>query len=495
MTRASPDDGRPNSSRVRPRAGERATDGDDRARFARDDRHSRPASADGQSASASGDGQASSEAGDGHARTTTSDGHVQTSPGDGHARTTTGNGAVRTTSGNGQRSLPPSGGGGDGRGGGRITGLLDSARGLYGLFALSWLIAIALIVQLIRAGGFYQVAANTRVLDFLGRAGIIQLTNTDIGSFLGSVTDSKYFVQSNDYIDWIVVGVAVVVFVLVWALKAAQFHSLARYCGVRGTFDQHARAYFYGHGINRIFPFNMGNVASAAVLEGQGVPLERGSQVVYLAQLFLAFEIVVFAGYGLLALGYTKWLSEIGWPVAFLTGAYLLTRARRGSQGPTLRHHAAYARQAISALTRDRWLVTKLAAMSIVAFFGVEMTVYLITQAFTTTYVILNIQFDVIVMAVVGGYLARFIIVTPGGLGQWEWGFALPLYIGGMGMPEAASAALLMTGVRYMTGGLFFALMMLVKGVETNLARVMKIFRGEAVVRPEPTPQPETLEA
>jgi hypothetical protein len=64
-----------------------------------------------------------------------------------------------------------------------------------------------------------------------------------------------------------------------------------------------------------------------------------------------------------------------------------------------------------------------------------------------------------------------------------------------MGMPEAASAALLMTGVRYLTGGLFFALMMVAKGVETNLARVMEIFRGDVAARPEPAPQPEGAEA
>jgi hypothetical protein len=453
MSRASPDDGRPNSSRT-------------------------PARSDAQPRSEAAD----ITTGDGHARFTR-DGHARAAPDD-HAR-------AAPDDGDGKR--PPTTG--DGRRGGRLVGLLDSARGLYGPFALAWLLGIALIVQLIRAGGFWQIAANTRALDFLGRAGILRLTNSDIGTFLAGLPEAKFYIQSNDYIDWVVVGVALIVFVLVWALKAAQFHSLAGFCGIRGSFEQHARAYFYGHGINRIFPFNMGNVASAAVLEGQGVALERGAQVVYLAQLFLAFEIVVFALYGLLAEGYTKWLSEIGWPAAFLAGAYVLTRARRGSQAPTLRQHAGYARQAINALTSDRWLVTKLAALSIVAFFGVEMTVYLITQAFTTTYVILNIQFDVIVMAVVGGYLARFIIVTPGGLGQWEWGFALPLYIGGMGMPEAASAALLMTGVRYMTGGLFFALMMLVKGVETNLGRVMAIFRGEAAGAPEPTPQPETQEA
>jgi uncharacterized membrane protein YbhN (UPF0104 family) len=471
MSQASPEDSRPNTRR---------THGDGDGRFSR--ARSTPASTDAVPvASSTSEQPAQFLASDGHASAAT-----EVDGGDGHGAGPDG-GDGNGSGGDGRR------GGRDGRRG-RVAVLLDSARGMYGPFALAWVIGALLIIQLVRAGGFWQIAANTRVLDFLGRAGIVRLTNSDIGSFLGGLPEAKYYVQANDYIDWVVVAVAVVVFVLVWALKAAQFHSLARYLGIRGSFEQHARAYFYGHGINRIFPFNMGNVASAAVLEGQGVPLERGAQVVYLAQLFLAFEIAVFALYALLAQGYTKWLSEIGWPAAFLAGAYLLTRARRGS-GQGLRHHALQARQAIATLSRDRWLMTKLATLSIVAFFGVEMTVYLITQAFTTTYVILNIEFNVIVMAVVGGYLARFIIVTPGGLGQWEWGFALPLYIGGMGMPEAASAALLMTGVRYLTGGLFFTLMMLVKGVETSLPRVMEILRGEATAPPEPAPQPEGARA
>jgi uncharacterized membrane protein YbhN (UPF0104 family) len=365
-----------------------------------------------------------------------------------------------------------------------LRGLRESGGGLFGPFALSWLIAIAMIVQLVRAGGFWQVAANTRVLDLLGRAGIVRLTDTDVGSFVGGVPDAKFFLQSNDYIDWIALGAAIVVFIVVWWLKSLQFHSLARFCGGRGSFDQHARAYFYGHGVGRLFPYNMGNVASASALEGQGMPLARASQVVYLGSLFIVFETVVFAAYGLLAQGYTKWLGEIGWPVAILAAAYFITRARRGSAtGVSLRQHAVFARQAIRALATDRLLLIKLAVLSLVAFFGVEMTVYLITQAFTTTYVILNVQFEVIVMAVVGGYLARLIPVTPGGLGQWEWGFALPLYVGGMGMPEAASAALLVTAVRYTTGGLFFAAMLLMRGVETNLTRVMTIFKAPAPTR------------
>jgi uncharacterized membrane protein YbhN (UPF0104 family) len=98
------------------------------------------------------------------------------------------------------------------------------------------------------------------------------------------------------------------------------------------------------------------------------------------------------------------------------------------------------------------------------------------------------VKFNVIIMAVVGGYLARLIQVTPGGLGQWEWGFALPLYVNGMGMPEAVSIALLMTVLRYATGGLAFLSMMLVKGVETDRNRVLDIFRS-----PEPEPGTEAV--
>ncbi len=383
---------------------------------------------------------------------------------------------------------PAAGGPGAGVIGRSTQAVMQRGRGLFLPFAFAWLIAIAMLVQLIRQGGFWQVAANTRVLDFLANAGLVRVTDTDIGSFFGGLQDAKFYVQSRDVVDWLVVVLAIFVMMGVWWLKASQFHNLARFCRVRGnhsegTFGQHARAYFYGHGIGRLFPYNMGSVASAAALEGQGMPLAGASQVVYVGSLLLVFETGVFALYGLLALGYTKWLAEIAWPLAVLGLALLVTKAGRDGTGISLRQHARYSKQAIRALASDRVLLVKLAAMSVIAFLGVEFSVYLVTQAFTTTFVILNVSFNVIVMAVVGGYTARLIQVTPGGLGQWEWGFALPLYVNGMGMPEAVSIALLMTALRYFTGGVMFAAMMVTKGVETDLPRVFAIFKS-----PEPAP-------
>ena len=79
-------------------------------------------------------------------------------------------------------------------------------------------------------------------------------------------------------------------------------------------------------------------------------------------------------------------------------------------------------------------------------------------------------------MAIIAGYVARLVQFTPGGLGQWEWGFAAALYVGGLGFPEAATIALLVTFFRYAVGGLVFAAVTLGYGVETNLRRVLARF-------------------
>jgi uncharacterized membrane protein YbhN (UPF0104 family) len=130
----------------------------------------------------------------------------------------------------------------------------------------------------------------------------------------------------------------------------------------------------------------------------------------------------------------------------------------------------------------------KLGVVSLVAFFLIEVNAYVLSQAFTGTFVIINVDFSVVMMGVVGGYVAKLIQVTPGGLGQWEWGFATALFAGGLGMPEAASLAIIVTLVRYVTGGLLMAVMMLTRGVPTELPRVLAIY-----TRPSNEPTEEAV--
>ena len=78
-------------------------------------------------------------------------------------------------------------------------------------------------------------------------------------------------------------------------------------------------------------------------------------------------------------------------------------------------------------------------ALSAAAFFSEHVAVYVLSQAFTSTHVIINIEFPVFLMAIVAGNIARLIPVTPGGLGQFEWAFAMAIYLSGTGMPEAGN--------------------------------------------------------
>ena len=86
----------------------------------------------------------------------------------------------------------------------------------------------------------------------------------------------------------------------------------------------------------------------------------------------------------------------------------------------------------------------------------------------------MNVPFAVIQMGVVAGYSARQVAVTPGGLGQWEWGFAMALVMGGVGMPEAATIALLESAVRHGTGLVIFGLVVLWQGSRTNVRSVFR---------------------
>ena len=70
----------------------------------------------------------------------------------------------------------------------------------------------------------------------------------------------------------------------------------------------------------------------------------------------------------------------------------------------------------------------------------VDLGAYAVSQAFTSTHVIINVEGDVLLMAVVAGYVARLVAFTPGGLGQWEWAFAAALYAGGLGLPRVDDA-------------------------------------------------------
>jgi hypothetical protein len=359
----------------------------------------------------------------------------------------------------------------------RVRAGLSAGRGVFWTFLLSYVIAAIALWQLVVSGGTWDVLSITRILYPLSQSGVVAFTDADEGFFHG-VPDPKFYVQSQDAVSWGLVALAAGLFVAVWLLKALQFHQIAASVGAPGGYGPHARAYLYGRSVGRLFPFGTGQVASAAELMAQGVPRAQAAQVVWASRLFLVFETVTYALVGLWLVGINRWLSMLIWPLIILAAAYIFLRPRRDEPGGS-REWALHARRTIAALNSRPGLLPRLAVLSLLAFFLIEVAVYVISQAFTGDFVIINVPFKIVMMGVVGGYLARLVAVTPGGIGQWEWGFAMAVYAGGLGMPEAVSLALLVTILRYAAGTLLMIGLALTHGVKTNLGEVLTLYRGQ----------------
>lgn len=358
-----------------------------------------------------------------------------------------------------------------------LAGELRSERSrtgdLIGSFTLSYLVGALLLLSLVYFAGVWEVLANSRFLDFLIRVGVVKYHDKNTG-FVEGVIDSKFYFQSQLPLDWLLVFVAAGIFLLFWGIKTLQFHGIARFYGIKGSLGQHGRAYLYGLGINRFFPFGLGDVATVAALTGQGNSRERGTAVVFAGELFIVFEIAVFAFIGLLLMGWTPWLAQVFWSLVILGILYLwLRRSRRTdttvSRGTWLREAGGVVRS----FTSEPRLLAQLCILSLLAFALEDIAAYVIANAFG-----IGVSFSVLLMGVVGSYVARLIPLTPGGIGQFEWGFAAALYVGGVGAPEAATIAILDNVIRYAAGTLILGSVLLWYRVETNMRAVFALFTG-----------------
>ena len=266
-------------------------------------------------------------------------------------------------------------------------------------------------------------------------SGVVSYHDAQTGIIRG-VPDLKYFLKSQDPIKWGLVEGAALIFLVFWLIKAAQFHGFCKFVGVRGTFTQHARAYLEGVGVNRLLPFNQGDRPDGAFMGAQGAPGDRVSQAAFLGGALRRHRdrrlrrvrpvrprLVGVARPDLLVARHPRAVLPAGAPEPAVPRAVdhpaaLETRSKRASG----RSRAA------------RWTFSKLTMLSLLAFGLEDIAAYMIAMAFTSTHVILNVNFSILLMAIVASYIARLIPVTPGGIGQFEWGFAAGLYLGGAGL-------------------------------------------------------------
>jgi uncharacterized membrane protein YbhN (UPF0104 family) len=235
-----------------------------------------------------------------------------------------------------------------------------------------------------------------------------------------------------------------------------------------------------------MLPYDVGNAATASALEARGATFAEGRKAVSIQRLCLYFEIAFFALVGLYYVGLTTWITQLFWPFVILLVAWFFARPvgegtrreRLTALRTGMRRWAGAAGGTIRSLARRPVILAELALLSIASFLLVDTAAYFIAQAFTGEVVLLNATGAQILMALVAGYIARLVPVTPGGIGQFEWGFTAALFVTGMDLAVAASIAILVSLVRYFTGALVFLVVVLAYKVETNLGRTFELVRG-----------------
>ena len=153
---------------------------------------------------------------------------------------------------------------------------------------------------------------------------------------------------------------------------------------------------------------------------------------------------------------------------------YLWVRRPPGaSVGSIARAWTRKVREVLGSLSSDPPVFAKLAALSLVAFALEDVAAYMIANAFG-----IGVEFSVIVMGLGAGYVARLIPLSPGGIGQYEWGFAVALVLGGVGAPEAATLAILDNLLRYLVGAVAVGSILFWYGVDTKFRAVLNAFNS-----------------
>jgi uncharacterized membrane protein YbhN (UPF0104 family) len=326
-----------------------------------------------------------------------------------------------------------------------------------GAYVFSYLLAIVLLGTLIYFSGIWNFLANTRLLSVLIDAGVVEYHDAQHGWIRG-VPDLDYFVRANDPIKWHLVRLAGLIFIVFWLLKTLQFQIILRFTGVHATYTQVARAYLYGLGINRLVPFNLGHKPIVDTLAvHQGAPESKAAQALFLAEIFVVVEIAIFAVFGAFSVGWSVWIAQLFWALVIFTACWLMIRPTGEHGGRSVlmgsRHDVV---AALKAIAHRPVTLSGLTLLSVLALALEDVGAYVIAMAFTSDHVILNVSFSTLMMAVVAGYIARLIPITPGGIGQFEWGFAAGLYLGGLGFPECVTIAILDNVIRYISGTIVY---------------------------------------
>lgn len=326
--------------------------------------------------------------------------------------------------------------------------------------ALGWLIFAGMGYWLVDYAGVWTVLANTRFLSVLIDFGVVAYTDAGIGIIEG-VPDHGLYVMSQDPVNPTLILIGVALYVGFWLAESWRFREALRFTGVSLPQREAERAYFVGTHYGRWFPLRFRDATIEEALAGKVSRDELGRTFAALDVGTVVFQVAIFLIWGFATSGFGTTVLQslpgfailvVAWLV--VRGAGIVSQTPSGGAASPRRSLAVFWKNVVAVLASPQgwWRIGGLAALAMLLD---DIAPYVLAQAFTSEHVILSVPFLVIQGAVVSGYLAKQIAITPKGIGQYEVGFALSLYVFGVGLPEAATIAILDSAVRNSVGLVF----------------------------------------
>lgn len=319
-----------------------------------------------------------------------------------------------------------------------------------------WALAIACFVWMIAQAGPWGVIANTRFLDFLVSLGVIQYSDQQMGIIEG-LPELEFWVRSQDPIDvWLLIA-GLGLYIAYWFVEARRFRASLDFVGATVPKKKADRAFLFGSSYGRFFPFRVRDAAIELALEPSPRDREPHAPVdpQHLRQGLAVFEhttvifqIGLFAIVGFIFQGFSASVQQM-LPGLIILGAAFLAVRKTGLLSPTWARDFVHNARL---LLRSPRALSHVASWAVLSMLLDDIAPYLFAQAFTSTHVVMGIPFLTIQGAVLSGYIATRIRITPKGIGQYELAFAMSLNFAGVGMPEAVTVAILDSVARHLIG-------------------------------------------
>ena len=271
-----------------------------------------------------------------------------------------------------------------------------------------------------------SVLANLRIVDELADIGIVR--DMDVGyGFIDGVPE--VIAHSQRPLVWNLLILSILSILAAYVLRGIRQHLIASYVGVPARTPNQFTSYFYGRGLNLLFPFGPGELGMVQGLVEGGVDEVAATTTIFYNRVFEIVGTVVFLLVGLVLSGWSGGLLPFLISIVVVVGLTWISRpmgdaAGNRNLGISL-WRALNGPQIIAALgsAASRLpVLTGLTALAVLALLLEVAGLYLLKQAFSTRefHLLADLPLSAFVMAIAVANFARIIPFTPGGAGFYE---------------------------------------------------------------------------